>query len=230
VTTTYTTNKLYPIQSYGSNINTWGDVANDQLIQVLDKNLGGALHKDISGDENVTLTADEAQNLILVLEGALLGNINFIVPNRGAIYTVTNNASGPFSVTFIPYLGTGFILPVGETILVQVDASVSDAAVATQVPPTPSGSNVGNITTISSSDSPYTTQSTDFAINCDCTAGAITVNLSGPSKSWFRVKKIDGSANQVTIVGTIDGTSNYVIPFQGQSIDLQKNSTGWWIY
>lgn len=116
MTTTLTTNKLYPIQSFGSNINSWGDVINDDLIQVIDKNLGGVLNKDISGGTAVTITDAEAQNNFHILTGVLTANIDYVVPNRGSFYFIWNATTGGHSVNIIPFesLGGGAILATGE--------------------------------------------------------------------------------------------------------------------
>lgn len=226
-----TTNKQYPLQGFGANVNTWGAVINDGLISVIDKNLGGTLNKDVSGGADVTLTAVEAQNLIHILTGTITANINYIVPNRGAFYLVTNNVSGAFQVTITPFQGMGFVLPVSETVLVQVDASNSLAATATQVPAPPAtGINTGKITNITVADSPYTTKATDFAILADCTGGPVSILLSGAVTAWFRAKKTDSSANPLTVVGTIDGTANYYIIIQDQAVDVQKSAAGWWSF
>lgn len=231
MTTTLTPNKQYPIQSFGSNVNSWGDVINDNLIGTIDLNLGGTLNKDVSGSSDIVLNASEARNLIQKLTGTITGNINYVVPNRGAFYLVTNNVSGAFDIMFTPFEGAGFILPSGVTILVQVDATDSLAAIATPVPtPVTTGVNTGKITKITVADSPYTVKATDFAIRADCSGGPVSIFLTGANNAWYRAKKTDASGNELLLVGTIDNTANYYIPFQNQSVDVQKDSDGWWTF
>lgn len=53
--------------------------------------------------------------------------------------------------------------------------------------------------------------STDHTVLYDATAHAITVNLPQPAQSKgleLTFKKIDASANTVTLVGTLDGAAN----------------------
>lgn len=230
MTTIPSPNKLYPLQTFGSNINNWGNIINDGLISTIDKNLGGTLNKDVSGNSDITLTVDEAQNLILNLTGTITANINFIAPNRGAFYLVTTNVSGAFEITFTPFEGFGFVLPVGQTILVQVDASNSLASVASPIPSPSGGTNSGKVTSITVADSPYTVKATDFAIRADCSGGPITIDLTGANNSWYRAKKTDSSANILTVVGTIDAGTNYPIAFQDQAADFQRDSAGWWVF
>ncbi len=83
-------------------------------------------------------------------------------------------------------------------------------------------------------DSPYTVLATDFTILCDCTGGAITVNLPtavGITGRIYNIKKTDSSVNAVTIDGngaeTIDGAATVTISFQYDSYSVQSNGTNW---
>lgn len=74
----------------------------------------------------------------------------------------------------------------------------------------------------------------DFTILCNATSGAITVNLpaaSGMAGRILAVKKIDVSANTVTIDGnaseTIDGATTKVISTQWASFMIQCDGTAW---
>jgi hypothetical protein len=71
------------------------------------------------------------------------------------------------------------------------------------------------------------------ALLCDCTANAITINLptAAGNVAKFHVKKIDASANTVTVdpAGgeTIDGGATAVLQVQSESIDLVSDGTNW---
>lgn len=93
-----------------------------------------------------------------------------------------------------------------------------------------------SVTSITDSDSPYTASSTDFLIVCDCTSGAITVNLPASNESLGRminIKKIDSSANAVTVDGsgaeTIDDSATLSISTQYDSYTLMNDQSEWWI-
>lgn len=71
---------------------------------------------------------------------------------------------------------------------------------------------------------------------CDATSGAIVATL--PTAAFgggriFIIKKIDASANTVTIQGngaeTIDGTNTRVLSTQYSSLIIQSNGTAWFI-
>lgn len=90
------------------------------------------------------------------------------------------------------------------------------------------------IIAIDDTDSPYTANDSERSIMCDCTSGAITVNLpalSGITNRIYVIKKIDNSINAVTIDGsgseTIDGITTNTISSQYNSITLQAGASEW---
>lgn len=92
------------------------------------------------------------------------------------------------------------------------------------------------VTSIDDTDSPYTVLATDSVIIADATSGAITVNLpavSGTDGRTIRVKKIDSSANAVTLDGnsseTIDDATTRVLSSQYDSITIVSDDSEWWI-
>ena len=82
-------------------------------------------------------------------------------------------------------------------------------------------------------DSPYTPSLNDDIILCNCTAGAITINLPtavGNTKI-FNIKKTDSSTNAVTVDGngtqTIDGDLTLIIFGEGDSYTLISDGANW---
>lgn len=76
----------------------------------------------------------------------------------------------------------------------------------------------------------------DHTVLVDATSGAVTITLPIAKNSdeyIFNIKKIDSSANAVTIDGngseTIDDSTTYVISSQYDSITVQSDGTEWWI-
>jgi len=77
---------------------------------------------------------------------------------------------------------------------------------------------------------------THDVVLCNAVGGAIIVNLPAAATNTGRaytIKKIDASANTVTINGsgaeTIDGITPQVISFQWTSITIVCDGTGWYI-
>ena len=90
-----------------------------------------------------------------------------------------------------------------------------------------------NIRTITATAS---VAATDYTILCDATSGAITVNLPAAASSSGRVlnvKKIDATANTVTIDGnaseTIDGATTKAISTQWSSFTIKCYGSAWFI-
>lgn len=91
--------------------------------------------------------------------------------------------------------------------------------------------------TLTNTDSPYTVLATDGILLCDCSSGAITVNLPAVATSddgrRLDIKKIDSSANAVTVDGnsaeTIDDSTTIVLSDQYNSITIITDQTEWWI-
>lgn len=95
------------------------------------------------------------------------------------------------------------------------------------------GSFGANITTLSGDT---TLTSTHYTVLVDATAGAIVITLptvSTSNRRIYNIKKIDASANTVTIDGNgaevIDGALTQVLATQWSALQMQNNSTAWYI-
>lgn len=93
--------------------------------------------------------------------------------------------------------------------------------------------STGTARTITSTD---TAAATDYVILADATSGAITVNLLtavGRNGKVYAVKKIDASANAVTVdtagTETIDGAATKVLSTQYASTMLVSNNANWFV-
>ena len=93
-----------------------------------------------------------------------------------------------------------------------------------------------SVKTITNTDSPYTVESGDHTILCDCTGGAIQVDLPtaiGNTRE-LRLKKIDISANAVTIdafgTETIErALTNTDLDVQGEAFTIQADESDYLI-
>lgn len=92
-----TTNKGYEVQVTGSNVGTWGDVLNNQMISYVDQNMGGLTTLSLIST-NVILNASQSRDAILRCTGALLGNVQITTACVGFFF-VENATSGSFTVT-----------------------------------------------------------------------------------------------------------------------------------
>ena len=94
----------------------------------------------------------------------------------------------------------------------------------------------GDVVELTSADSPYSVTGAERSIVCDCSSGAITVNLLAASSAPNRVIeifKIDAAANNVTIArngtDTINGATSQTLSSQWSGMQLEKYSAGWLI-
>jgi hypothetical protein len=105
----FTPNKVYELQATGENNGTWGIKA-DADFSIIDLNFGGRFNQSVAGNTNFTVSAGQAQNVRHVLTGVLTGNIQYIFPNTGGFYIVTNNTTGAFSLS-VANAGGGSAIP-----------------------------------------------------------------------------------------------------------------------
>lgn len=106
-------NKSFDLQVTGSNVNTWG-IVNNSNFSIVDLGLGGRNSLSVAGAANVTVTANQSQNLMHILSGIITGNIQYIFPASGGIYMVENATTGAFTITIMCAGGTiGAIIPQG---------------------------------------------------------------------------------------------------------------------
>jgi len=82
----------------------------------------------------------------------------------------------------------------------------------------------------------YTVTGNDYTVLCDATLGAIIITLPDAatlSGQYYNVKKIDATANAVTITPTapdlIDGAATAIITLQWTSLTFQSDGTDWYI-
>lgn len=108
-----TPNKGLLLMVTGTEVDTWGDKLNDDVFTPLDNMLGGVVTKSLTNVQ-VNLTADESENLRLVLNGTLTGNV--LVTTQCVGFTIVENqCTGNFTVTFQKYTGA---VPVGTAVVV----------------------------------------------------------------------------------------------------------------
>jgi hypothetical protein len=88
--------------------------------------------------------------------------------------------------------------------------------------------------TAAAKTSAYPVTANDDIILCDATSGAFSVTLlASPTAGMnFTIKKIDVSANAITIAGNgknIDGAASQSVPAQWNSMTVVYNGTAWYI-
>lgn len=189
---------------------------------------GGALSKSVAGSADVTLTSAEARNDILVLTGALTGNINVIVPTIKAAWIVHNNTSGNYTLTVKTAAGTGIAVTQGQKNILYGDGTNINSAITDQgawAPYTPTlTASSGTITSGSATGRYLTVCKTTF-ISLD-----ITITTAGTAATQNAVVTLPNTSKGTVVVPCYEiaviGKSGVARrPTQGTTLTLQFSDT-----
>jgi hypothetical protein len=139
--TTYTTRLRTAVQLTGENNNTWGDVANAGVFQLLEDAIAGMSTISLTAG-NVTLTAnngatDQARSAILNLTGAPGAARTVTVPSVSKLYLINNATTGGQTITIKTAAGVGVAVGTGASWVwsdgVDVYATTSTASNSTSL-------------------------------------------------------------------------------------------------
>lgn len=153
-------------------------------------------------------------------------------PTSGVLTTCTG-----YPVASLVNLGAGIATALTTPSSANLAAAITDetgtGALVFATGPTFSGIKF-TVVTLTSANSPYTVLSTDIILLCNCTGGAITLNLPASSSSTNRViwaKKTDSSANAMTLDGnaaeTIDGAATQATTVQYFGYTIACDGSNW---
>ena len=105
---TYTDNLRVTKQGTNDNPNTWGDIVNSQVIELLEEAIAGVIEIDVTGTSDIDIAtsaingaSDEARHAVLKLTGVLGADIDLIVPSVEKVYAVDCQFTGG-TVRIIP--------------------------------------------------------------------------------------------------------------------------------
>ena len=101
MTSSYTTNKNIEKPANGDFNNTWSVPVNSDW-DIIDRAFGGTTSLNaVAVSGTVTLTVTQYQAPIVIISGALTGNINYQLPaGIGGYWFVFNNTTGNFAILF----------------------------------------------------------------------------------------------------------------------------------
>jgi hypothetical protein len=184
---------------------------------------------------NYNTTRIDAVNAGTTPYGALAGLVN----GSNALFTVSN---GSYVTGTLRAWLNGQLQTIGTTGDVTETTPASGTFTFAIAPPTGAIIVVAYITQTTSSGatpqiystktSAYSMASTDYGILANATSAAF--NLTPPATTVAGmeviVKKIDASANAVTVIGTIDGATNYALSTQNKYVRLVTTSTSGTFY
>lgn len=101
--------KSTEVQNLAGQLNENFDII-DQHFDKINPHPFGRLVLDVSGDQNVALTAEQARNAQLVFTGTLTADISVILPNNHMVYHVQNLTSGDYTLTIKTGAGNGVLI------------------------------------------------------------------------------------------------------------------------
>jgi len=116
---TFSSNLRLTKQGSGDNPNTWGDIVNAQVTELIEDAISGVTDIDVTGVGNIDIDSttvnggvDDARNKVLRLTsaGTLGADIQLIVPSVEKTYIIDGqwtDLGGPWTVEVIPVGGGG---------------------------------------------------------------------------------------------------------------------------
>lgn len=115
MTTSYSSKLRLALQGTGDNSSTWGDIANQQVFQLLEDSVTGLVSVSTNGGSTTLTTnngsTDQARMALLLVNGVLSVNATIVAPSLSKWYMVQNNTSGGFAVNLQAAGGAGFNVP-----------------------------------------------------------------------------------------------------------------------
>jgi hypothetical protein len=125
---TYTTNIRLEKQADGENPNSWGDILNQNVIDLVDQAVAGYQIVSVSGTTPITLTeldgvTDQSRNAALSFDGTLTAETSIIIPSNNKTYFVRNNTSGSFALKIKTLGNTASVLEQGQNIMIATDGT-----------------------------------------------------------------------------------------------------------
>lgn len=127
--TSYSSPLRLAIQATGDNANTWGDILNNNTIEMLEQSIAEVSTIDLTvGTGNYTLTTangspDEARRAILKFIGTPTVSRTAIIPSLPKLYAVHNKFSANFTVTISTGSGSTVTLAQNKTGFVYCDGT-----------------------------------------------------------------------------------------------------------
>ena len=134
---TYTSRLKLERQASGENSGNWGNLVN-YVLNRIDSTVRGYTAVDVAGSANVTLTSntsttntdddatdDQVHNKVIEFTGALTGDIYVFTDAVEGDYTLFNNTTGSYTLTFANtgHAANGVVITQGTKSIVYTDGS-----------------------------------------------------------------------------------------------------------
>jgi len=97
------------VKDLAGGLNYNSDIIEDHF-DAINPHPQGRLVLDVSGDQDINLTAEQARSGQLIFTGVLTGNINVFVPCSCMVWHVQNQTSGDYTLTIKTGAGNGVLI------------------------------------------------------------------------------------------------------------------------
>jgi len=119
---TYTTRLRFEKQGDGENPNSWGDVLNQNVIDLIDEAVAGYVVVSVSGSP-ISLSenngaVDQSRNASLEFAGTLTADVTITIPSHEKTYFLRNVATGSFAVKMKTASGSVYSVPSSQNVFV----------------------------------------------------------------------------------------------------------------
>lgn len=193
------------------------NISNTTFVQ---DTVHGTTFKSVAGSSNVTLTAIEAGVGVLVLTGALTGNIDVIVPSTSHTYIVDNRTSGAFTLRVKTAAGAGVFIKQGKrqevfcdaTDVLQSTTDFTDTALVGT--PTAPAATIGD----------NSTQVVNTSMLQNTIGGVVSVAVGGSSN--VTLTQPQWGYGIILLTGVLTGNINVILPTQNDQWIICNQTTG----
>jgi hypothetical protein len=217
---TFTVNKGLEQPARGSYNSTWDTPVNADWAAI-DTALGGNTQINVTGvgTGTYTLTLAQYQPPNIVITGTITGPIAYALPiGVGGIWTVFNNTTGAFPISFASQGGGALNVPHGTRIMAVCDGVnmqyVATAAFAPSVPTAKVG-----LTAIAGSANTYTSSDSAPAIDQSIAPTWTGVQTFNAAANFFGGMGLFSALTLVTGVGSINATGGTITVGTAPSAD-----------
>lgn len=220
---TYSTNLRLTLIGTGDQAGTWGNTTNTNIGTLIEQSIAGYVSQTVSDSAgsptSLTIsdgTSSVARNMVLVLQGALTGNRDVILPTNQKLYFITNNTTGGYTVTVKCAGQTGVALPPGaKAILVCNGVDIVEAANYFSGLVFPSSATIATLsgTTLGYASASLTTAS----IASGTVSNLIATNAGIGSAS---ITTVTGTTIGAVASSTIRGISGVITNFNASSASI----------
>lgn len=195
MSSTYTTRLRLEKQGDGENPNSWGDILNQNVIDLIDEAVAGYVVVSVSSvpvalSEN-NGSVDQSRNASLEFAGTLTANVTITIPSHEKTYFLRNVVTGSFDVYMKTASGSSYTVPKQNTFVAcdgtnihQIDFPVSISAFTVN--------QLTVVSAVSGTDSKFATGT--FSTNITTPRVSATTSLAIATSGVDRIN-VDSSGN-----------------------------------